>query len=145
MKAQINYLTSALVKASDDYSKLEGILRRYKEDEIYKLKDLIKKSKQSKQSKQNKQSKQTFVDETYLMQIQSLKNIEAREKRVVYKVEALNIDGYGREDDIFIGVYSTSGKANAAFLEYFKDFDADVIEYYRSSISEIKIDDYDEE
>ena len=130
MKAQINYLTSALIKASDDYAKLETKLRGSKEDERDRLKDLIE---------EDKQSKQTFTDETYLMQIQSLRNIEAREKTRVCVLKALDREMIGDEDDIFIGVFSSAKKANEAYLKYIASMELDG-EKYACSVSEYEVD-----
>lgn len=131
MKAQINYLTSSLVKASEDYAKLESRLRGSKEDERDRLRDTIEK---------DKQSKQMFTDETYLMQIQSLKNIEVREKSVVYILELTDFKMIGNEDDVFIGVFSSHEKANEEYLKYIGSLGLDG-DRYAPRIAEYRVDD----
>lgn len=130
MKLQINFLTSSLLRASDDYAKLESRFRGSKEDGRERLKDIVEK---------DKESKKLFTDETYLMQIQALRNIEARERTSVFKLTVIDVDSIWGEDDFSLGIFSSKEKAEKSFLN-FMNSDEYNKDRYKSHISEVKID-----
>lgn len=117
LKAQINYLTGALLKASKDYSILETKVRGLQDDS----KDLLK---------ETNSRPQLFTDETYLQQL----NV----RTPIFRLSALEVGSHG-EGDFTIGIFSTEEKAENAFVKFLKD-DPSYSKRYAKSIDPMFLD-----
>jgi hypothetical protein len=102
LKGQINFLTSNLLAASEEYSRLATKNRGLTSDHI----DLIKENK-STDSSLNPLSNITKINDSIFL----------------YKTDAVEINGYG-EDDVLIGFYSTKEIAKESFNAYAKAYNS---------------------